>query len=58
MFNRLLKKINKVKFLEFDKATEELEDFVYNNSNFLFIILINYFFRRVFKAPPFLNHSI
>ena len=34
MFNRLLKKINKVKSLEFDKATEELENFVYNNSNF------------------------
>lgn len=38
MFNRLLKKINKVKSLEFDKATEELEDFVYNNSNFLYIL--------------------
>ena len=38
MFSRLLKKINKVKFLEFDKATEELEDFVYNNSNFLDIL--------------------
>ncbi len=38
MFNRLLKKINKVKSLEFDKATEELEDFVYNNSNFLDIL--------------------
>ena len=35
MFNRLLKKINKVKSLEFDKATEKLENFVYNNSNFL-----------------------
>lgn len=38
MFNRLLKKINKVKSLEFDKATEELENFVYNNSNFLYIL--------------------
>lgn len=38
MFNRLLKKINKVKSLEFDKATEELENFVYNNSNFLDIL--------------------
>ena len=38
MFNRLLKKINKVKSLEFDKATEELENFVYNNSNFLNIL--------------------
>ena len=38
MFNRLLKKINKVKSLEFDKATEKLENFVYNNSNFLDIL--------------------
>lgn len=38
MFNRLLKKINKVKSLEFDKATKELENFVYNNSNFLYIL--------------------
>lgn len=38
MFNILLKKINKVKYLEFDKASCELEYFIYNTSNFLDIL--------------------
>ena len=38
MFDRLLKKIDEVKSLKFEKATDELEDFIYNTSNFLNIL--------------------
>lgn len=38
MFDILLKKINEVKYLKFDKATDELENFIYNNYNFLNIL--------------------
>ena len=38
MFNILLKKINEVKSLKFDEATDKLENFIYNNSNFLNIL--------------------
>ena len=38
MFDILLKKIDEVKSLNFEKATEELEDFIYNTSNFLNIL--------------------
>lgn len=38
MFDELLKKINEVKSLKFDKATDELKYFIYNDSNFLNIL--------------------
>ena len=38
MFDKLLKKIDEVKSLKFEKATDELEDFIYNASNFLSIL--------------------
>ena len=38
MFYRLLKKIDEVKSLKFEKATDKLEDFIYNASNFLNIL--------------------
>lgn len=38
MFDRLLKKIDEVKSLKFEKATDELENFIYNYSNFLNIL--------------------
>ena len=38
MFDILLKKIDEVKSLKFEKATDELEYFIYNASNFLSIL--------------------
>ena len=38
MFDRLLKKIDEIKSLKFEKATDELENFIYNYSNFLNIL--------------------